>query len=81
VAALQVALDAFRAELALVEREVVPGFEADHFVVVHLQLDAALLTTETAVRVDDTIDLDTRVPSTGRRLVQVRTVAFDQLGI
>jgi hypothetical protein len=33
------------------------------------------------VRVDDTIDLDTRVPSTGRRLVQVRTVAFDQLGI
>jgi hypothetical protein len=81
VAALQVALDALRAELALVEREVVPGLEADHLVVVDLQLDAALLTAEAAVRVDDAIDLDARVPSTGRRLVEVRAVAVDQLGI
>ncbi len=81
MAALQVALDALRAELALVEREVVPGFEADHFVVVHLQLDAALLTAEAAVRVDDTIHLDPGVPPSGWRLVEVRAVAVDQLGL
>ena len=62
VAALQVALHALRAELALVEREVVPGLEADDLVVVDLQLDAALLTAEAAVGLDHLVDLEARVP-------------------
>ena len=68
VAALQVALHALGAELALVEREVVPGLEADDLVVVDLQLDAALLAAEAAVGLDDPVDLEPGVPAAGRRL-------------
>ena len=79
MAALEVALDALRAQLALVEREVVPRLEADHGVVVDLQLDPALLAAEAAVRVDDSVDLEPGVPTARRRLVEVRPVAGDQL--
>ena len=63
MAALQVPLDAFGAELALVEGEVVPGFESDDLVVVDLQFDAALLAAEAAVGLDDLVDLEPGVPS------------------
>ena len=79
MAALQVALHALRAELALVERELVPGLEADDLVVLHLQLDAALLAAEAAVRLDHAVDLEAGVPAAGRRLVEVRPVPGDEL--
>ena len=79
VAALEVALDALRAELALVERELVPRLEPDDGVVPDLQLDAALLAAEAAVGLDDPVDLEPGVPAAGRRLVEVRPVAGDQL--
>ena len=79
MAALEVALDALRAQLALVERELVPRLEADHRVVVDLQLDAALLAAEAAVRLDDPVDLEPGVPAAGWRLVEVRPEAGDQL--
>ena len=63
MAALQVALDALRAELALVERELVPRLEADDLVVVDLELDAALLAAEAAVRLHRAVDLEARRPS------------------
>jgi hypothetical protein len=63
VRALQVALDALGAQLALVEREVVPGLEADDRVVGDLELDPALLAAEAAVGVDDLVDLDVAVPA------------------
>src|SRR5262249_12296924 len=47
---LHVALDAFRAEHAAVERELFPRLEADDLVVLDLELDAALLSAEAAVR-------------------------------
>jgi hypothetical protein len=78
VAALEVALDALGAELALVERELVPGLEADDLVVVDLQLDAALLAAEAAVGLDDLVDLQARVPPAGGRLVEVRPVPLDR---
>ena len=52
VVVLEIALDALRAELSLVERELLPGLDADHPLVLHEQRDAALLTAEAAVRVD-----------------------------
>ena len=77
--ALEVPLDALRAELALVERELVPRFETDDLVAVDLELDPALLAAEAAVGVDDAVDLEPGLPATGRGLVEVRAVAGDQL--
>src|SRR5262245_1186933 len=48
--ALKVALDPLGTQHAAVEREVLPRLEADHRVALHLELDAALLATEAAVR-------------------------------
>mgnify|MGYP006080073953 CR=1 FL=1 len=59
---LHVALNAFRAELALVDREVFAWFEADYFVVLDLEIDAALDAAETAVRLDYFVWF-TRVPA------------------
>ena len=56
--ALQVALDALRAEHAAVERELLPRLEADDLVVADLELDAALLAAEAAVRLDEPVRLD-----------------------
>ena len=53
--ALQVALDALGAEHAVVEGEFLPRLEADHVVVAHLELDAALLAAEAAVRLDQAV--------------------------
>ena len=78
VVALEVALDTLRAQLALVEREVVPGFEPHNRVVVDLQLDPALLATEAAVRLDDPVDLEPGVPTARRGLVQVRAEPRNQ---
>src|SRR6476660_1680258 len=55
MAVLHVALDALGAEHPLVEGEVFPGLEADHLVVAHLELDAALLAAEAAVRLDQLV--------------------------
>ena len=61
VRALQVAADALGAEHALVEREVLPRLEADDLVVLDLELDAALLAAEAAVRLDQPVGIDGRV--------------------
>jgi hypothetical protein len=78
VGVLQVALDALGAELALVEREVVPGLEAHHLVVGDLQDDPALLAAEAAVGLHLAVDLDAGVPAALRRGVQMRPVLGDQ---
>src|SRR6185436_12887377 len=70
--ALEVAFDALRAEHSAVERELLPGFEADHFVVADLELDAALLSAEATVRLDEPLRLDARRQPRGGHLGQVR---------
>src|SRR5262249_32315941 len=77
--ALEVALHALGAELAFVERELVPRLEADDFVVMDLQDDPALLAAEAAVRLHLPVDLEVGVPPPWRRLVEVRPVARDEL--
>src|SRR5688500_7406934 len=76
---LQVALDALRAQHAAIERELLPRLEADHLVVAHLELDAALLAAEAAMRLHQPLRLDARRhPHTGH-LRQVRTESIDDL--
>src|SRR5262245_6587053 len=79
MAALEVALHPFGAQLALVEGELVPRLETHHGVVACLELDPALLAAEAAVGVDDAVGLDAGVPAAGRGPVQVRAVAGDEL--
>ena len=61
---LQVALDALRTHHPLVEREFVPGLHANHEVVLDLELHAALLPAEAAVRLDVLVWLDAGIEST-----------------
>ena len=79
VGVLQVALDALGAQLALVERELVPGLEADDLVALHLEDDPALLPAEAAVGPHLAVGVDRRVPAARRCLVEVGAVAGDQL--
>src|SRR5579875_1942122 len=55
--ALQVAFDAFWAEHAAVKRELLPRLEANDLIPPDLELDAALLSTEAAVRFDEPLHL------------------------
>ena len=71
VVALEVALHALGAELALVEGEFLPGLEADDLVVLHLELDAALLAAEAAVGLHDLVRRGVGEPTAGRGEVQV----------
>ena len=79
MAALEVALHALGAQLALVEGELVPGLEANHGVATHFELDAALLPAEAAMGGDHPVGLDAGVPATGRGHVEVRAVPGDEL--
>ena len=60
--ALQVALDALGAQHAAIERELVPRLEADDLIVLDLELNAALLAAETAMRLDEAVQLPRRWP-------------------
>ncbi len=83
VGALQVAPDALGAQHAAVEGELLPGLEADDLVVAHLELDAALLAAEAAVRLHQPVGRPARLglEAAGRRIRRVRPVAGHQLGI
>ncbi len=77
VRALEITLHAFRAQHAAVERELLPRLEADDLVVADLELDAALLAAEAAVRLDQPIGLDARRQPRARHRRQMRTEALD----
>ena len=66
--ALQISLHALGTEHAAVERKLLPRLKADHLVVLHLELDAALLAAEAAVRFDEPVRLDRR----GQALADMR---------
>ena len=71
--ALQIALDALRTEHAVIERKLLPRLEADDLVVLDLELNAALLAAEAAVRLDDPVGLDAGVEAGTGRVSAVRT--------
>ncbi len=80
VCALQVAFYALRTQLALVERKLHPWLEADHLVVFHQQLDAALLAAEAAVGLDDAIRCAARIEPLAAGAAKVRAEPLNDLG-
>src|SRR5262249_34715123 len=70
VLVLHVSRDTLRAEAALVEGKILPRFKSNDSVVLHLELNTALLTTEAAVRLDQPVGLYIRIPSCRRYSVQ-----------
>ncbi len=77
---LHIALHAFRAQHAAIERELLPRLESDHLVVPHLQLNPALLAAEPAVRLHQPLRGIRRLtlPAARRLIVQMRTIVLDQ---
>jgi len=80
MAALQVTLDALGAEHAAIKRKVLPGFESNQAIVADFELNAALLSAETAVRLHQLLARFVRfaLPSARRLVVQVRTESCAQ---
>jgi hypothetical protein len=76
---LEVAFDSLGTEFSLVEWKLEPGLEADDLVVLHLELDAALLTAETAVRLYQAIRLHAGVHGLRDGVSQMRTERLDEL--
>src|SRR6185312_8355324 len=73
--ALQIAFYSLGTKHPAVERELLPGLEADHPLVLflHLELNAALLAAEAAVRLHQVVRMGGFLaPSAGGRVVQVR---------
>ena len=59
--ALEIAFDALRAEFALIKWKLHPRLEADDLIVFDKKLNAALLATETAVRLDHFVRRNSRI--------------------
>ena len=74
---LQVSLDALRTQHAVVKGEILPRLEPDDRVVLHLELDAALLAAEAAVRLHHAVGLDAGIELLARHGRGVRTVGLD----
>ena len=71
----------FRAQHPLVEGELVPRLDADDEVVLDLELHAALLAAEAAVRLDVFVGLDAGVQPAVSRVGEVRPELADGLAI
>ena len=78
VVVLEITLDPFGTQLALIDRKVFPGFKADHFFVMDFELNATLDAAETAVRFDEPVRLMLRQPTTGRFIIEMRPVLLNQ---
>jgi hypothetical protein len=78
VIVLEVALDALRAELPLVEGELLPRLDADDLLVLHRERHAALLSAEAAVRVHGPVGGAAGSEPARRLVVQVRTERIDE---
>ncbi len=66
VLVLHVALYAFGAELAAIERKILPWLKPDDLVLAHAQLDSALLATKTTMRLHQLLVLVGVGPAAGR---------------
>src|SRR5579884_2039190 len=76
---LHVALDALGAELAPIEWKVLARLKPDDLVILDLEVDSALLSAEAAVRGNQLIRLALILPASGRRIVRMRAVFFNNL--
>src|SRR5262245_17863788 len=78
--ALHVPLHSFRAKHAAIEGKLFPRLETDHLVPTHFQLNAALLATKTAMRLNQTLGGIARfvLPAARRSVGGVRAEAVEQ---
>src|SRR5688572_30934737 len=74
---LQIPLDAFRTEHPAIERKLLPRLEPDDLVAANLELDAALLSTEAAMRLHQPIRFHAGGEPRAGHGGEVRTEAFD----
>src|SRR5260370_12118692 len=79
MAALHVALHAFRTKHAAVEGEILPRLESDNAILADLELNAALLSTEAAVGFHQLFrSIGLVLPTAGRHIAEMRAVAAGQ---
>jgi len=76
---LEVALDAFGAELTGIEGEILPRLESNYLVVLDFELDSALLSAKAAMGFDDAVWLTNRRPTLWRSTAEVRAKPVDEL--
>jgi hypothetical protein len=79
MSALQVAANSFGAKHTFVEREILPWLKPDDSVVLHFQLNAALLAAEATVGLDDLIGVAGGIQACARRITPVWAEVFDRL--
>lgn len=72
VRSLQVTFHPFGTKLAVVDRELQPGFKTDNLIVFSEQLDAALLPAETTMGFDHAIRYDAGIQTLARWIGRVR---------
>src|SRR4051794_32401129 len=80
---LHVPLHTFWAQHSAVEWKLFPWLETDHLVVADFQLNAALLTAETTMRLDELLRRmgGLVAPAAGRFILKVRSKAFKGFGL
>src|SRR5580765_3059444 len=78
---LKITLHSFGTEHSAVERKLLPRLEPDDLVIFDLELNAALLAAETAVRLDEAIGLDTGRPTSAGHHGPVWPEAFDDFQV
>jgi hypothetical protein len=76
---LQIAFHPFGTELTLIDRELLPGLEADYLLVTDLELDAALYAAKAAVGFDQTLRSPRRPPASRWLIAEMRPVLSDEL--
>ena len=76
---LEVPANPLGAEHAAVEGKILPRLEPDHGVIFDLELNAALLTAETAMRLHHPVRVDRRIDPLAGRIRLERTKAGEQL--
>src|SRR5262245_56735604 len=80
--ALHVTRYALRAQHASIEREFLPGFEADDLVIANLQLNSTRLTAKTTMRLYKFVRgiLGLALPASWRFKLQMGPIAFNKEG-
>jgi len=76
---LHVPLHAFGTEAALVEWELFPGFKPNHTIVLHLELNAALLATKTTMSFHQAVGYYVGTPSRDRNPVERRSELMNEI--
>src|SRR4249919_465231 len=76
--ALQVSLHSLWTEHAAIKGKLLPGFEADHLIIFHFQLQATLLSAKAAVRFHKAVRRNALIEPLPAGICQVWAKGFDK---